>query len=295
MKDAEIADIARLQHNRFSAAQAITVGFSTDAIERRVRNGRWVRAEAGVFAIAPVLPDTWGNWMASTLTAPGTWLADGSASAAWKVLSTPSMPITVIREGRRGPQRFGNTLVRYSHLFEGEARILRDVPITSPERTLVDIAPRVSQKALARAVREAVRLEHTTTAQITDALLRHSGRRGIRKLRAVLARYAGLPLERARSGAEVRGLEVLRDAGYTLPRLNHDVAGEEADFHWPQLDLIVEIDGDPFHLDRGEDARKQRIWEEAGLVVRRIPSDHVYGRPTALLDLAAEAGRLPSR
>ena len=48
----------------------------------------------------------------------------------------------------------------------------------------------------------------------------------------------------------------------------------------------MEIDGDPFHLDKGEDARKEKAWRDAGWVVRRLPSDDVYERPWLLLELA---------
>ena len=59
-------------------------------------------------------------------------------------------------------------------------------------------------------------------------------------------------------------LEILRDAGRPMPQLNHRIAGEEADLSWPRYRLIIEIDGGPFHLDVGEDARKQTIWEQLG-------------------------------
>ena len=101
-----------------------------------------------------------------------------------------------------------------------------------------------------------------------------------------LARYSGLPLERARSGAEVRALEVLRNAGRPLPNLNVRIAGEEADLSWPDERLIVEVDGGPFHLDVGEDRRKQAAWEAAGWIVLRLPAEDVYDHPTRLLTLA---------
>jgi very-short-patch-repair endonuclease len=81
-------------------------------------------------------------------------------------------------------------------------------------------------------------------------------------------------------------MEILRDAGRPLPRLNARVAGEEADLSWAPECLIVEIDGGPFHLDAGEDARKQARWRGAGWTVRRIPSDDVYERPARVLALA---------
>lgn len=132
-----------------------------------------------------------------------------------------------------------------------------------------------------------MRLDLTSISEIVDCLARHPGRRGSVRLRAVAARYAGLPLDRARSGAEVRALEVLRDAGYALPRLNARVAGEEADLSWTAVRGLIEIDGAPFHLDVGEDARKQERWERAGWAVRRISSDDVYEYPERLVALAS--------
>ena len=78
-------------------------------------------------------------------------------------------------------------------------------------------------------------------------------------------------------------MEILRDAGRPLPSLNIRIAGEEADLSWSDRRLIVEIDGGPFHLDVGEDARKEARWKGAGWTVRRLPSDAVYERPSRLL------------
>jgi hypothetical protein len=153
-------------------------------------------------------------------------------------------------------------------------------------RTLLDLANGVSERALARALREAVRLDLITLGALGDALGAYRGRRGSRRLAAAVARYTDLPLERARSGAEVRALEILRAAGGPLPGLNVRIAGEEADLSWPIPRMIIEIDGGPFHLDVGEDARKQACWEAAGWNVRRIATDDVYERPHLLLTLA---------
>jgi very-short-patch-repair endonuclease len=101
-----------------------------------------------------------------------------------------------------------------------------------------------------------------------------------------LGRYAGVPVARARSGAEIQALIVLRDAHCATPRLNHEIAGEEADLSWRDQRLIIEIDGGPFHRDVGEDARKEAVWRTAGWTVLRVPSDVVYDAPERLLALA---------
>jgi hypothetical protein len=177
-------------------------------------------------------------------------------------------------------------LVFRSRTLDGDSTFLRGIPITSPERTILDLAGDISDAALARVIREAVRLKRVTLGTLGDALGQHRGRRGAARVAKALARYSGLPLERARSGAEIRALEILRDAARPLPRLNVRIAGEEADLSWPQWRLIVEVDGGPFHLDVGEDARKQAAWERAGWSVRRLPSNDVYDRPSHLLALA---------
>jgi very-short-patch-repair endonuclease len=86
-------------------------------------------------------------------------------------------------------------------------------------------------------------------------------------------------------------MEILRDAGRALPLLNIRIAGEEADLVWRRQRTIIEIDGGPWHLDAGEDARKEAAWRGAGYEVLRIPADDVYDYPPRLLALAPEVER----
>jgi hypothetical protein len=279
--------LAGAQFNRVSRGQLAELGLSSAAIAHGLAAGRLVRVEQGVFALPPVLDhDDWGLWMGATLTAPGTVLSHESAASAWGLLRRGRL-VTVTRSGSGGTRRHGGVLVFRSSTLEGEYTTLRGIPITTVPRTLLDLAARSSTRALARAVREAVRMRLTTLEAIADCLGRHPRRRGSRQLLAVLARYSGLPIERARSGAEVRALEVLRAGGYALPRLNARIAGEEADLSWAAARVLIEVDGGPFHLDVGEDERKRTRWEHAGWTVERISSDDVYERPERLLALAA--------
>jgi hypothetical protein len=289
MRDVRVVELAGAQFNRLSRAQLNELGWNDKAIAHRVAAGRLVAVEHGVYAIPPVLAhDPWGRWKGATLTAPASVLSRASAGAAWGFWTAPRTAECVTRPGSGGPRRFGRVLAFRSTTLEGDCEVLRGIPITTVPRTLLDLAAaRVSERALARGVREAVRLRLASVEAIADCVGRHAGRRGARRLAATLARYSGLPLERARSGAEVRALEELRAAGRPLPRLNVRIAGEEADLSWLGWRLIIEIDGGPFHLDVGEDARKQALWEAAGWTVRRISSDDVYERPGRLLELAA--------
>jgi hypothetical protein len=73
------------------------------------------------------------------------------------------------------------------------------------------------------------------------------------------------------------------------------IAGEEADLSWPDWRLIVEIDGDQFHHDKVEDARRTATWTAAGWTVRRASGDLVFtdapGFIAALRGYLEDAGR----
>jgi hypothetical protein len=287
MRDARVAQLAGRQFNRVSRRQLAGLGLSDAAIAHRLATGRLLAVEEGVFAVAPVLEhDEWGRWMGATLTTPGSVLSHPSAASAWGFWGLLRSLETITRPGSGGPRRHGRILAFRSSTLDGECTVLRGIPITSVSRTLLDLARDVSDRALARSVREAVRLGLITTEALGDALGRYRGRRGSRRLAATVARYTGLPLDRARSGAEIRALEVLRAEKRPLPRLNVRIAGEEADLSWATSRLIIEIDGGPFHLDAGEDARKQACWEAAGWHVRRVSSDDVHDHPHRLLRMA---------
>ena len=287
MRDVEVAELAGKQFNRISRTQLLELGLSNKGIYQRVSKGLLVRLEQAVFAIPPVLEhDEWGDWMGATLSGPESFLSHASSAAAWGSWGLPRDFEIITRPGTGGPRRHGGLLVFRSSQLDGETTTRNGIPITTPSRTLLDLARVVSDKTLARTLREMVRLRHTTLLKLGDDLGRFHRRRGSRRLAAAVARYSGLPLERARSGAEIRAMEILRDAGRPLPRLNFRIAGEEADLSWPAHRHIIEIDGGPFHLDAGEDARKQHLWESAGWDVLRIADTDVYEHPSKLLHFA---------
>ena len=290
MSDVRVVELAARQHNRFSRSQLAALGIEDFIIQQRLDAGRWVAVHMGVYAIAPALATEMGAWTAATLTGPRTALSHASAGAAYGFWTRARACEIVTRPGDGGPERYDGLLVHRSRTLDGDVTTWRGIPITTVPRTLLDLAPHISWRALARAVREAIGLKLTTAPEIIDALAtRYRGRRGTRRLAAVVASYTGLAVERCRSASEVRALELLRDAGRPLPDVNRKIAGEEADLIWPALRLIVELDGPEYHLARGEDERKQRCWEDAGWEVRRLPSPHVFERPERLLTLTPTA------
>jgi hypothetical protein len=286
MLDVRLLELLERQWNRVSLAQLEALGFSRVDVQYRVATGRLRAVHQGVFAGRPFLDDQRGRWMAATLTAPGTCLSHASSAALHGFWDRRRQIETVTRPGNGGPRRLDDVFVYRSLTLAGNTMTVDGITTTTPERAIIEIAPYLDSQALARAVREALRTKQTTSERLLRTLDAHFARRGTRRVLRAVARYAGLPISQARSGAEIRALMVLRHASRPTPRLNHAVAGEEADLSWPAEQLIIEIDGGPFHQDVGEDARKEAVWRSAGWTVLRLPSDDVYDDPQRLLALA---------
>jgi very-short-patch-repair endonuclease len=284
--DVHLRKLAAAQADVIAAWQLIAHGWTRKAIEHRVRQGGWQIVHPGVYALTQAPLTQVQRWMAAALTAPETCLSHQSAATCWRFHRMNTVFETVTRAGSGGPRRLGGVLVRRSNRLACDMTLLHGIPITNAPRTLIDIAPALSEAAIGRAFREALRLKVLTARELAGVLARHRGRRGTRALWDLTERYSSLPYRRTRSNAEARALEILHDGNVKPPKVNVRIAGEEADLVWPERRLIVEIDGPQYHQFRDEDDRKQQLWEGAGYMVRRIASDEVYRDPDALITLA---------
>src|SRR3954447_6958637 len=216
----EVRALAADQADVVAGWQLRGLGWSTKAVERRLERGGRV-VHPGVYALTQSPLTRHQLWMAATLSAPGTALAAASAGACWGFRPWESSFEVVVREGSGGPRRMGGLLVMRTSAMETTVR--DGIPLTTPERTLIDLAARLDARAIAKATREAIRLKATTAPSLLDALLSHRGRRGTKQLRELAERYKDLPIARARSDAESRALELVE--GFEL---NVMVAGAEA-------------------------------------------------------------------
>lgn len=255
-----------------------------EAYDHATRDLRAVFPGVHVTGFGPITQDQ--IWRAATLTAPDTALHVASAAALFGVRSSPGPIVTVVRPGTRGVRHSHGLRVAYSASLEGNLTTVRGIPTTTLERTLIDLWLALPPRQRSKLLRESLRLEQTTPIALLAAIHANRRRRGTAALRAELQQRMHLPFHRCKSDAEAFGLVVLDDAGVDIPEVNERVAGEEADFWWPALGRIIEIDGPQWHRFKEEDARKTAIWRAAGLQVDRIPSDLVFDAPRELLRLA---------
>ncbi|MDP9347145.1 MAG: DUF559 domain-containing protein [Actinomycetota bacterium] len=256
-------------------------GMTWAGVRHQVRHLRELHDGVYVTGDAPITQRQ--RWWAAAATAPGRFVSHASAGAAFGFRPWAGAFETVTGAGTGGPRRFRSVLVCHSTTLHGNTTTLHGVPITTAERALADLARSLNDAAYDRCVREALRLRVTTCARIQVMLARAAGSNRPRRLRLLAARYARLPIARARSDAEAHALELLDAAGFPTPLVNSTIAGHKPDLAWPRVRHIVELDGPDFHQFPDVDLARQAAWERAGWTVARLPTDDVYDNPQRLL------------
>jgi hypothetical protein len=288
------AELAMLQDGVVARWQLIRAGLSERSAECWVRGMRPLGDGVHLAGLAP--PTQRQLCWAAVLSSPGTVLSHASAAACFGLRPVASPIVTVTRIGNRGKEHSRGLHVSYSLTLRGQITEREGIPITTVERTIIDLWPHLSSRARSRLLREGLRLGSTTALRMQAAIGKHRGRRGVASLRVEVDKLAGLRLERCRSDAEAWAVALIADAGLELPAVNEFIAGEEADLSWPVARLVIELDGPSYHVLRDSDIRKANAWRAAGLEVRRLPTDAVYTEPDRFLAMVPgpNVGRTPS-
>lgn len=228
-----------------SHAQLIRAGVHRSAIERRLATGRLAAIHRGVYAVPgrPLAGE--GRWLAAVLACRGAVLSHFDAAELWEILprrSTREVHVTVppaAKLRRRGIRTHRAPL-------HGEATTRRAIAVTSPARTLFDLAPLLPQRKLERALDEAAYLHLLAPGALAATLDRNARRTGAKALRAALAIHTP-GTTRTRSRLEERFLALCRAHKLPQPLVNSRVAGLEVDFLWRAERLVVETDGHAAH------------------------------------------------
>jgi very-short-patch-repair endonuclease len=286
--------IAARQNGRVSRGQLLAVGIKSDAIVRRLRNGRLEREHRGVYG----LPGTANLPLASETAAllacgEGALLSHHSAVTLWALRPGLARPIHVTLIGDRGcPRLVGVTVHRSLTITSRDIRIHEGLPVTSPARTLLDVAPSLPDRDVERLVDEGVFARRIVTlGEIADVLARAGGHPG----RARLARVAGSHRHTTQTDSppEEKLLALIRTAGLPEPRTRFAVLDYRLDFFWPSLRLAVEVDAYGSHGSRArfeaDRRRDARLLAERGIVVVRVTRLAIETRPFEVIALVARA------
>ena len=273
-----------------TAAQLVQTGLTYSGISKRAAKGRLHRKYPGVYAVGQPRLSQQGEWMAATLACGhGAYLASLNAAVHMKLWRRRVTGIHVLMpRGRRTPR--GVHAHTYRRLDPRDVTRRDGIPVTTVPRTLVDLSDVLTPHQLANVIHEAAfrRLfdEHAVRAAIDRANGRHNLHVLSKALELNAAGSAG-----TRSELEDRFLALTSRSGLPEPLVNTQVEDIEVDFHWPELNLIVEVDG-PGHTrprtEREDHERDTRL-RAAGHSVLRIADHEIDQRPETV------AARLLSR
>jgi very-short-patch-repair endonuclease len=167
---------------------------------------------------------------------------------------------------------------------------LEGFPLTTPARTIHDLAGTLISRQLEQVLARADRQRLLDREKIGTLLKRYPRRRGRARLRALLATPDGPAL--TRSEAEDRFLSLVRKAGLRHPETNVMVNGFEVDALWRAERLVVEIDGFAFHSLPGafeRDRQRDGVLAAAGFRVMRVVWRQLTLEPEALLARLVQA------
>ena len=313
-----IMRLAAEQHGIVTRNQLLGAGITLDTVKGRLRSGRLIAVHRGVYRVGPLIAPNAREMAAVLACGPGAVLSHWSAAELWRILqplralvgaqhahsgagkvagsATREVESTATREvditARVGYRRNrpGIRVHNRTSVGRDETTMTCAIPITTPARTLLDLATIATHRELERATAEALALRLTTKTEIAKLAARHHRRHGAARLKKLVEGSATPAL--TRSEAEERLLALVRKGCLGKPETNARVAGYEVDVLWRAERLIMEVDGQSFHTSNRSFERDRR--RDADLVARgfrvvRVTWHQIVNEPESLLVRLAQA------
>jgi very-short-patch-repair endonuclease len=286
-----ILTIAGRSHGICTTAALRAAGISRSAITRRVADGTLTLVRGGIYE-APLLVDEVTPLIRAVTAVPGSALSRQTAATIHRYAVPTSSWVHVTAPKGAGAALAGTTVHESRDL--GPIDIVAShhgLPVTSPARTLFDLAAVLSARRLAHLVRTAA----TDDASAIDDLQRcfarlaQRGRPGVANLRAVLDDIDGGGRPFTESELEARVWAGFRQNGIVgfRPQFRpswFDGRRGIVDFAHERAALIVEADGRRWHARHDsmvDDRRRDRTAAANGWIVVRVMWEDVVDRGEA--------------
>ena len=273
------AALAERSHGIVSRSELLSAGLGRGQIERKRKRGYLIVEFPGVYRVGHRAPNLEARYMAAVKACGEGAALSGPAAAYLYGLVKRAAPIPHVTAPRE--RRVTGIVTRRSRDVERAA--YRGIPITTVARTLVDLAPTLSLRDLARACHEAGVKYGTTPGQVEEVLVRRPTAPGARRLRKVLRGDAPV----TQSALERRFLAVLVEHDLPPPDETNRPAGSfRVDCRWRQPPLTVELDSYRYHNSRHsweQDHRREREARGRGDDFRRYTYGDLYENPRPML------------
>lgn len=285
--DRKVEELARRQHAVVRRGQLLAMGMGRRAIAGRLQRGQLHEVHRGVYVVGVRRISRKGRWIAAVLACgEGAVLSHRSAARLWRLLP-PAAETVDVTSARSQARRQGIACHRLP--MHGDEWVVEDgIPVTSPFRTIFDLAASVPARELERAFHEAEARRVTDRVSLPMLLERYPGRRGSRNLRALLGSKA--PVMITRNDFEEAFLALVDAHGFLRPRMNapYAIRGRffEIDALWEEQRLAVELDSREIHgtVKRFESDRlRDRILVAEGWRTMRITWQQLQKEPQEIV------------
>ncbi len=290
-----LAAAADRQWGVVTRAQLVEAGLGERGLAEWVRSGRVRRLYRGVYAFGHNRLRLEGRWLAAVLACgEGAVLSHRDAAQLWELRQASSGLIDVTVPSQNGrTQRKGVRVHRSRRLAAEEVTTRGGIPVTTVERTLLDLADVLPKQALRRAVTEAEYRDRLDIPTLIAVVENNPGRRGARLRAAIDGKRHW-----TRSPLEDRFLALLNRHRVEEPETNVWMDGYEVDFLWRRVGLVVELDGLAAHATRTavlRDRERDRVLWRRGLRTMRLTSEALDAEAEVLRDLAQAGVRVARR
>ena len=284
--DSELVDlvIARLVHRGVVTHEALVAeGVDPRSIEHRLRRKRLIKLWRGVYLVGHGDPAPFAlEYAALRFAGPTATLSDRPAAAIYRLLPCQVDPTIHLPLGEKRASPAGLHLHTRDLDPQEVTTVHGDLRITTPERTILDIAPTLDDEQLENVIALAIRNRLTTERKLEAQLDRRRGHRGTKRVRQVL----DLGPEWTASRAERVFLQMLRDAELPLPQANARLGRRMPDFLWKEHRVLVEIDSWRWHGDRRafeSDTDRHGRWTAQGWTVLKFTPRQLRDQPLLVI------------
>jgi predicted transcriptional regulator of viral defense system/very-short-patch-repair endonuclease len=289
-REKRIAALAATQHGVVTRAQLIEIGISSAAIWRRLEDGRLRALHRGVYLVGPIEPDRAQELAAVLAGGPAAALSHMSALHVWELLRFEApRPVHISVPVNRGASRAGIVVHRDAALADDECTVVNGIRITTPGRTIVDVAGTLGSRELELASAPAERERLIGSAELDGLPSRYARRRGMAMLRSLIEQPTGPDF--TESEAERTCLRLLHVAGLPRPHTNVTVGPYRLDLFWPEEGVAIEIDGRAYHSSRPRfegDRQKDNWLRVRGIEVIRLTWRQITRNATATAVLVGQ-------
>lgn len=279
----KVMRVADLQWGRISARQLREVGTSEGRITRWIRDGYLRQVLPHVYAVGHVAESVEGDLIAAILYA-GPHAMLSHATALWWHGLLEHRPIkTEVSTPRKCASQPG------AHVHSRRTVELihhRRLPTTTVSQALLDFASAAPVDSVVRALAEADYRRVLNNRELRAMC--GPGHRGSATLKQALRQHTP-ELARTKSKLETAFHALCRRGRIAGYEVNARLCGITVDAFWPELGVVVELDGVQGHTTPAQirrDHRRDLLLRAAGYVVIRYSYDQVmYEADTVLADL----------